>query len=227
MSEASPNITLADNIYYYLRSKIGHLEIEPGERLSEAGLARQFNCSRVPVREAVQRLVSDGALEVIPQRGSFVTPISMTQLEHCRFIRATIEGRVVLDDFDAGLLEPIVPVLGSIIKRQENLIAVGDYNEVFSLDSDFHLLFYTISHKEYAYDVTGMNDIHYYRARLLTLRGEGKDNMVHQHHMIVDAIENKDRDALDKALNTHFQNVNNVIETKKFVTRKGQDYFTK
>jgi DNA-binding GntR family transcriptional regulator len=217
--------SISDSIYHYLYKKIAFLELEPGDRLSEAGLARQFGCSRIPVREAVQKLVNEGALEVFPQRGSFVTPISLTKLEHIRYIRETLERRVVLDDYDQGILQPVIPLLNSLVSRQKSLMAVNDYQQVFALDTDFHLLFYTIGHKEFVFEATGMLEINYMRARLLTLESEDKDNMIRQHSMIVTSIERNDRAALERSLNTHFKNVNAVIGTKEFRTRKGNDYF--
>lgn len=219
------DITLADNIYHNLRNEIAYLQLEPGCKLSEVKLSKQYDCSRIPVREAVKRLATEGCLEIYPKRGSFVSPIHLEQLERIRYIREVIETRIILDDFDKGLLEPIIPVLRSMISRQEQLLQVNDYRHIFELDNEFHFLFYSIDKKDYAFDYAGMNEINYFRARLLTLKAEAKTNMISQHTAIVDAISSHSRDALNTALVQHFRNVTNVMQCNTFRTRDGRSYF--
>lgn len=219
------HITITDTIYHYLKNEILNLQIEPGERLSEAALARQFNCSRIPVREAVQRLVSEGALEVRPQRGGFVTPIDLEQMERVRYIREVLETRIILDDFDKNLLEPIIPILRSMVRRQAELMELGSYPQAFLSDNEFHMLFYSIDHKDFAYEYAGMMDINYYRGRLITMRYEKRNSFVSQHSAIVDAIEARDRSALRVLLHRHYNNVAEVIESTEILTARGLPYF--
>ena len=220
------DITLADNIYHNLRNEIAYLQFEPGRKLSEVKISKQYNCSRIPVRrEALQRLATEGCLDIYPKRGSFVSPIDLVKLERIRYIREVIETRVILDDFDKGLLKPILPVLNSMIARQKQLLQINDYNHIFELDTEFHFIFYSIDQKDYAFDYAGMNEINYFRARLLTLKAESKTNMVSQHEAIVDAINRGDRDALNAALVQHFRNVTNVMQCNTFKTSTGEPYF--
>ena len=201
------DITLADNIYHNLRNEIAYLQLEPGRKLSEVKISKQYNCSRIPVREALQRLATEGCLDIYPKRGSFVSPIDLVKLER------------------KGLLKPILPVLNSMIARQKQLLQINDYNHIFELDTEFHFIFYSIDQKDYAFDYAGMNEINYFRARLLTLKAESKTNMVSQHEAIVDAINRGDRDALNAALVQHFRNVTNVMQCNTFKTSTGEPYF--
>ena len=217
--------TLTDTIYHYLKNEILNLNLEPGDRLSEAGIARQFECSRIPVREAVQRLVAEGALEVKPQRGSFVTPIDLEQMERVRYIREVLETRVIVDDFDKGLLTPLIPILRSMVHRQAELMNIGNYLQAYLSDNEFHLLFYSIDHKDFVSEYAGMRDINYYRGRLITLRHDGEDNFVSQHEEIIEAIEKRDRTALKEVLHRHYHNVGSVIRSREILTARGLPYF--
>ena len=51
--------------------------LEPGAQLGEAELAAHFQVSRGPLREAMQRLVSEGILHSIRHRGIFVTELTL------------------------------------------------------------------------------------------------------------------------------------------------------
>lgn len=217
--------TITDNIYYNLRNSIAQLQLEPGQKLSEAKLARQYDCSRIPVREAVKRLASEGCLDVYPKRGSYVAPIDLVQMERTRYIREILETRVVLDDYDKGLLQPIVPLLHSLIDRQEELIQANDYPHLLDLDNEFHHMFFSIDHKDFAYEASGINEINYCRARLITLKAEAKTHMISQHIEIVNAIENQDRMALQSCLVQHLRNVSYAVQNNTYYTDAGQPYF--
>ena len=205
------SVSISNTIYYYLREQISSLSLKPGEKLSEAKLARQFACSRVPVREAVGRLVTEKALEIFPQRGSFVTLIDMEEAEHSRFLREVLETYIVLDDFDKNLLTPLIPYFRSLISRQQQYLNIEDYQHAFELDNEFHRIFYTIGGKEFALAHTGDFEIHYFRARLLGIMLEQEHTMVSQHTQIVDAIEGRNREALSRFLISHYTNVSNVL----------------
>ena len=205
------SVSISNTIYYYLREQISSLSLKPGEKLSEAKLARQFACSRVPVREAVGRLVTEKALEIFPQRGSFVTLIDMEEAEHSRFLREVLETYIVLDDFDKNLLTPLIPYFRSLINRQQQYLNIEDYQHAFELDNEFHRIFYTIGGKEFALAHTGDFEFHYFRARLLGIMLEQEHTMVSQHTQIVDAIEGRNREALSRFLISHYTNVSNVL----------------
>ena len=86
-----PSATLAKEIHHTLWGEICSLKRLPGEKLSEAKLAREYHCSRIPVREAVKQLATEGALEVFPQRGSFISRINVSEVEQTRYLREVLE----------------------------------------------------------------------------------------------------------------------------------------
>ena len=111
-------LTATDQIYLSLWNQICSLDLLPGEKLSEVRLAAEFECSRVPVREALHRLAADGAVDVFPKRGSFVSLIDRQQVEQTRYLREVLETHVCLEAFDSGALTAIYPYLCSIVEQQ-------------------------------------------------------------------------------------------------------------
>jgi DNA-binding GntR family transcriptional regulator len=216
----SEAVSLPQEIHHYLWNEIAALTLKPGEKLSEARLARQFDCSRIPVREAVQRLNREGALESFPQRGSFVSLIDMQHVREVRYLREVLETRVVLDAYDAGLITPLVPLLRSMLEKQEKAIRYNELEKMTDLDYQFHDLFYHLQKKEFVKDHTGYHDIHYLRARRFALGIERNDknrlddsiNIVSQHRAIVDAVDTGDRAKLEHELRRHFRNINHTLE---------------
>jgi DNA-binding GntR family transcriptional regulator len=210
------NYTIANEIYRYLWNEIEHLSLKPGTKLSEAGIGRQFGCSRVPVREVVSRLALERALIIYPQRGSYVTLINYNMVKQVRYLREALETRVVLEAFDKNLLVPIIPFMNSLIKRQQESLITGDYVKCLNLDIEFHRIFYSACDKEFVINHTGYNDIDYLRARLISLKLETKGElMLGQHRLIVNAIEENNREKLENILHEHFTNVLTMIDANK------------
>ena len=84
---------------------------EPGEQLGEADLARRFEVSRGPLREAMQRLVSEGLLHAITNRGVFVTELTLVDVLDVYRTRSVIERgalEVLLEQLDIPVPESIV-----------------------------------------------------------------------------------------------------------------------
>ena len=72
-----------DVIYQALRDWIIQGELQPGEKINDAELARHFHVSRTPVREAFQLLESQKLIRVVPGRSTTVTEIDKVDLEKC------------------------------------------------------------------------------------------------------------------------------------------------
>ncbi len=80
-----------ERVYRTLRTRIMHGEIMPGQALTLRGLGKEFDVSMTPAREAVRRLVSEGALS-FSASGRVSTPeLSNERIEELAAIRALLE----------------------------------------------------------------------------------------------------------------------------------------
>jgi len=83
--------------YAAIRAQVVEFRLKPGERVNEFQLARQLGLSRTPVREALNRLASEGFLELTPNRGFFFRPLDIAALVHFYELRGVLErGAFVL-----------------------------------------------------------------------------------------------------------------------------------
>lgn len=83
--------SIADQIYINLRSAILTGKLSPGQRLTELEIAARMGTSQAPVREALQRLENDGLVEKQPRSGTFVTIVSLAEIQELFQIRALVE----------------------------------------------------------------------------------------------------------------------------------------
>lgn len=91
VTEPTATSAAHDRIYRRIRTRIMHGQMLPGEALTLRGIAREFDVSMTPAREAVRRLVSEGALS-LSSSGRVSTPeLSNDRIEELAAIRALLE----------------------------------------------------------------------------------------------------------------------------------------
>ncbi|NKC32969.1 GntR family transcriptional regulator [Falsiroseomonas selenitidurans] len=126
-----------DQLYRALRAAILRLDLPPGAPVPEPAIAAQAGVSRTPVREALRRLREEGLVDIFPNLGSFVSRLSVAQLDEAVALRELLEaeavGRLAANPGSATL-----PLLRRILAEQRAAAAEGDRDRVYALDDAFH-----------------------------------------------------------------------------------------
>lgn len=89
--------SLSERAYDEIRRMIVRLELAPGDVIDDEALQARLGISRTPIREALQRLVRDQFVTVMPRRGMYVSGIDVTELT------LLYETRAMLEPFAARL----------------------------------------------------------------------------------------------------------------------------
>lgn len=135
--------TLGDAAYLHLRELLMSGRVGPGERLSLRNLAEALGVSMMPVREAVTRLVADGALEVAPNRAVRVPVLTVTQFRELTAIRVEIEGFAAELAATAGSAESVESIAtAEKAFRTEAAKRRPDLPRAVALNKDFHFAVY-------------------------------------------------------------------------------------
>lgn len=98
---------LRENVYFSLRDAFNCGEFAPGDVVNLRGLADQLGTSMTPVREAVRRLVAEGALVDTPSRTLMVPPFDLRRMGDLKAARIALETLVLdqaIDNMDAAAL---------------------------------------------------------------------------------------------------------------------------
>ena len=123
-----PAASAHDRIYRGLRTRIMHGQIAPGQALTLRGIGREFEVSMTPAREAVQRLVAEGALSM-SSSGRVSTPeLSNERIEELAALRSLIEVELAsraLPRAHMALIDRLQTINGVITDVVSNRDAVG------------------------------------------------------------------------------------------------------
>src|SRR4051794_18680241 len=201
----------ARGIYAVLRREIVTLKLEPGTKLSENELAARFGTSRAPVREALIRLVEDGLIEVRPQRGSFVSRISLRAMERARFVREALEAAVVRRAAEQKITAAARAELEAALGAQR---AAADSPERFTEQDDrFHRGLAQAAGLGSVWDVIEREKAQFDRVRYLSLPNTTPvDVLIRQHRAILDAVIEGRPAVAERELRKHLREVLQITD---------------
>lgn len=217
-----PRGSVSQDVYARLRTAVLDCTFLPGMALSEQAVSDELGVSRAPVREAFRQLTSEGLLEVLPQRGTFVSRLSGARIADAIFVREAIECRAAELAAGAALVQR--RTLEPILTQQALASRAGDYGQHLAHDEAFHHQILLLAGHPHAWGPlrlarTGMN-----RIRHLAIPGLGSDKIaVDQHTLVVRAIVRGDKARAVRVMREHIQSPLVFLEK---IRQQSPEYFS-
>ncbi|AUQ60721.1 transcriptional regulator, GntR type (plasmid) [Phaeobacter inhibens] len=178
----------ADIVFEALRVAIISGTIEDGTQLQQEAIAKKFNTSRSPVREALARLEAQGLVEAARFRGATVAGISPTEVDEIFDLRAAVESSAI---------RRAVPVLTEAQLAKAEALASAfsesqDPKEWIDLNRRFHCSLYDSGQaRNHMITISGILDrIDRYLLAQLTLTG-GMTKAIEEHTQILQACTSR------------------------------------
>ena len=183
-------------------------EFRPGDRLVESDLADRFGVSRTPIREALQRLETQGVL-ARDGRSLMVSSLDHDQLGELYVVRAELEGLAARLAAQHAAPEE-VRVLWEMIRKDREFVDRPDL--LARANKRFHRQIHLASHNRYL--IQQLEMVHRSMALVsntsLAVEGRGP-KALEEHEAIVRAIEARDGDGADAAIREH---ISRAFETR-------------
>jgi DNA-binding GntR family transcriptional regulator len=212
---ATGPVTLADRAYARLREEIIRVELPPGTLLRDDDLMARMGIGRTPVREAVQRLHSDGFVTILPRRGTLVSEINITDLAAIYEVRRHLESWASqlaaqrVTDADraeiAGLVEALDAVTGD-----------DGFQPLLDLDRRVHRFVYRCAKNAYLaktldlYHDLSLRILHIAMSRYASLTPRLED-VVHEQRTVLEAIGRGDGDTAERVAIAHITKFERAI----------------
>lgn len=221
MIQAAQNISTG--VYDILRGDILALRRKPGEAIDIKEIEGMLRVSRAPVRDALIKLRADGLVDILPQRGTYVSRIDLARVEEERFLRKNLELSV-LPIFIKAAGDDAFARLARLIERQKAALAEQDYLKLQTEDDAFHGVFFRAAKKELCWQVIQTVSGHYKRIRMLSLwETDISFGVVEEHEKLLEAAKAKEEETLLTLARSHFAKLN---VQERVLTQKYPDYFT-
>ncbi len=127
--------------YGRLRDMVLYGALEPGQPVTIQGLIRDLDAGMTPVREAIRRLIAEGALSLLGNRRVVVPELTPSALDQVAFARLTIEPRLA-ELAAARLSSDLIARLEAIDASIDTAIRAGDVQGYLSGNHRFHFTLY-------------------------------------------------------------------------------------
>lgn len=214
-----PGMSLKEKAYDYLVNEILGGKLKPGDRISEAKLAKEFGISRTPVRAAMQELANGGILESRINCNTTVAQWNDEKILQLEIVRTDLEN----------LAAKLAIIYGSNNDfREMHIHSEACYkaslnNDICTLlkeDVAFHMEIARIAKNDQLYKF--MDEIHKQNRFLLCWRKDfliPGDKQYRQHEEIIESFVARDENRVLRLLTHHNRH--------SFKVNDDMDYFTK
>ncbi|WP_085505769.1 GntR family transcriptional regulator [Thalassobacillus devorans] len=219
MEKLIKNYSLSDQIYNLLKESIIKGNLNPGDRILELEVAKKYEVSQAPVREALSRLKKEGFVIHHRNKGSFVSNLSNKNIEEVYSFRAAIEPLAI-----SRAIENITDKqIDKLYEIYEGMLTAGKANnldEIRSYDVQFHSYIYQLADHHFMYQV--WNDLIAIGDRIWYLNTklyfENLEELAQIHKPIVDSIAERNTEKCISAFKEHMNYVRkkmNIDNTQK------------
>lgn len=217
-----PQESSREYIYRVMKANIISLNLPPGAGISEKEVADLVGVSRAPVREAFIKLSQEGLLDILPQRGTYVSLIDIDQAEESRFVRAILEREVVRLACECFSQEDLFE-LQSWLALQELCLQERNAGKFFEVDDAMHQAIFAGCNKVHTWLMLEQMGSHYGRVRMLNLTaGFNLARILEEHRAIVRAIREGNAKAGAAASDAHLSKL--PLDLAELLKKFG-DYF--
>lgn len=201
----APDTALHAQAYEKIKHEIITLRFRPGEYLNEAQVSKLLRIGRTPVHQALNRLMLEGMVEVIPRKGVIVKAVSLNdvlEMIDVRIINETYCARLAVARAD----QSDIAELTGILDESEKMVTTSDTVRQMMLDRDFHsTLARAAKNAVLAECIRTLHD-RSLRFWFISLRDPAHHVAVkEEHRAILDAIKAHDPDAAADAVRNHIE----------------------
>ncbi len=203
------NALTNDDIYQILESEIVSLKTAPGDALSENSLCQRFHVSRTPIRSVLQRLEQNRFVDIIPYKGTIVTPIDLDIVNQMIYQRVAIET-MVLRDFikscsptDVERVRYSLQIIQGSAKGIEDL-ETFDINDFLDKDLLMHEIWFHATGKMFLWERLTTPHPDYSRfIRLDVVGGQNVPDVLVDHQEMMRLIDARCTDGIEELISRH------------------------
>jgi DNA-binding GntR family transcriptional regulator len=181
------NNSISTQVYATIKKEILAGVLQPGERLLVLEIAGRFQISQAPVREALERLKSEGLIDSKPNKGSVVSEITAKEVRDIFVLREIIEGFAVRESMPK-LMERDYQLLGDILRRMNLAIKDNDLLQILELDMEFHGFFYKLCDNQAVLELWNTMKTKVMRFMAISNRLRSTDQLVEGHMALIQAV---------------------------------------
>ena len=205
----SKKITLVDQIYLNIKEDIGNKVLFPGQKINVKELSRKYEVSDTPVKQALNRLISDHMVISVPNKGMSVRHVSLEELDEIFDMRLMMDLYFMKDILSTFSYNKILQEHSALVQNKNGDTPYKS-STYYSFDNAFHELYLTGSGNQKVIETfRNLNPFMYSSYAYMQQPQLRNIECIEEHQAIFDAILRQNQDELKTAIENH------ILNTKK------------
>ena len=222
-SEVTDQYSLRGRVFTKIREDILGGKYKENEELREAAIGEEMGVSRTPVREAFRQLELEGLIQIIPNRGAYVTGISARDVRAIYMIRSRLEG-LCARWATANITKEQLEEMEENVYLAEFHAGKGHMDQIAALDNRFHLILYEACGSKMLQHL--LVDYHQYvqrfRQKTLSTVSRGTESNK-EHRALMEAIRAGNAELAEKLAHEHMLNAYANMEKNGLLDPAGEE----
>ncbi len=211
--EVTDKFSLRGRVFHKLREDILNGRYAQQEELREVAIGEELGVSRTPVREAFRQLELEGLIQIVPNKGAYVTGITQKDVKDIYMIRSLLEGLCAKWATEHMTKEQMEEMEENVYLAEFHA-KKGHWDQMAELDNRFHEILYEAADSKMLEHL--LKDFHHYvmRVRRKTLSNSGRGRASNEEHrQIMEAVKAGDADKAQELANSHIRRAyENMVE---------------
>lgn len=203
---------LNQKTYHILKRAIIRGDLTPNSKLILTEIAKSLGISITPIREAINKLASEGLVTIIPNKGMIVKEINIDDFQEILQIRAFLDGLIVKISLQK-IADKEIDEMMEIIHEMEQCVKEDDRITYNDLDIKFHDIFLNIAGNNTLKEIYNKLTEQGYRFRLRTLKITDRMNKsLEEHKEIAFNVKERNLDEAVRVSQKHIESISKSIE---------------
>jgi DNA-binding GntR family transcriptional regulator len=187
-------------------------DLDNGGRIDEKSFSEQLGISRTPIREAINRLVVEGFLKIVPRQGIYVSKKSKEEIIEILLVRSVLEGMAARLAAMQSTKEEIIN-LKAIFTPFSQVDLQNRSQEYSQANIKFHEAVLDLSRCKKLIEIASNLFDQMRMIRIQTGSYKNRSNIsLEQHLKIIEAIEKKESELAENLMRKHIEEVIKVVE---------------
>lgn len=187
------------NVYQEIRNIILFGEVAPGDALTIQGLQERTGAGMTPVREALRRLSSEGAIQMLGNRRQCVPVLTQSDVEELFFMRKMLEPELALRA-TPHVTDALIAQMREIDGTLNRTIQRGDVQGYMQQNYLFHSTLYSVAQAPVIADTVDRLWLRFGPSQRETFGRVGTSNLPDRHVQIIEALEAQDARSVAQAM---------------------------
>jgi DNA-binding GntR family transcriptional regulator len=199
---------IADDVYERIRDAILTRGFLPGERVDIPALAKTFDVSQMPVRQAIGRLADAGLVEIFPRSGTYIAQIDPREIAETFEVRCALERLAAASAVRNATAADVEAIAALVDAMDETVDDSGRRRRHEELNTAFHRRIVELSGNRKLLEIYEDLEAHIKIARVHAASGEWRARVAQEqieHRGIVDALRRRHAAEMADALTNHIR----------------------